>query len=94
MSPGHVAVGCCFECRLSGQPGLQVMDRAEGSGAPSNKVDAELVLSCARSLQRLCRLPEGQRAVQATACSPWGVGWQDKLPLDRLTGAMRKALAH
>lgn len=46
------------------------MARTDGSGAPSSGADAELLLSCARCLQRLCRLPEGQRAVQASACSP------------------------
>ena len=50
------------------------MARAKGSEAPNSEVDMELLLCSARCLQRLCRLPEGQRAVQATACSPWGVG--------------------
>ena len=50
------------------------MARAEGSGAPISEVNMELLLCSAWCLQRLCRLPEGQRAVQATACSRWGAG--------------------
>lgn len=60
--------------RLTGQVGPQVMARSNSSGVPNSELHVELLLGYARCLQRLCRLPEGQRAIQATACSPLPLG--------------------